>query len=113
MVPGSNPGGGTTANVVQYVQNQMREIAEETPLFEIVGARAPFLRRLENLGIKTVGDLLRHFPSRYEDFTKIYKIAELEPGQQATIQGLIEEVHTRQSWRRSMSIVEAVIADES
>jgi len=91
----------------------MPQIAEETPLFEIVGARAPFLRRLEKLGIATVGDLLRHFPSRYEDFTKIYKIAELEPGQQATIQGVIEEVHTRQSFRRHMSIVEAVIADDS
>jgi len=91
----------------------MAQLALETPLFEIIGARAPFLRRLEKLGIKTVRDLLHHFPVRYDDFSKIYTIAELEPGQQATIQGTIEEVHVRHSFRRGMEIVEAVIADQT
>ncbi len=91
----------------------MVQLALETPLFEIIGARAPFLRRLEKLGIKTVGDLLSHFPVRYDDFSKIYTIAELEPGQQATIQGTIEEVHVRHSFRRGMEIVEGFIADET
>ncbi|HVM77033.1 MAG TPA: ATP-dependent DNA helicase RecG [Candidatus Paceibacterota bacterium] len=91
----------------------MAELRLETPLFEIVGARAPFLRRLEKLGIKTVGDLLWHFPVRYEDYSKIYKIAELEPGQQATIQGVVEKVRARHSFRRHMQIVEGVIADDT
>ena len=91
----------------------MPQLALETPLFEVIGARAPFVRHLEKLGVKTVGDLLWHFPVRYEDFSKIYKIAELEPGQQATIQGVIEEVHLRHSFRRSMNIVEGIIADDT
>jgi ATP-dependent DNA helicase RecG len=93
--------------------NQMLQIAPDTPLFEVVGARVPALRRLEKMGIKTVRDLLWHFPSRYEDFSKVYAIAELEPGQQATIQGIVEDVQNKRSWRRAMSIVEATIADES
>jgi ATP-dependent DNA helicase RecG len=95
------------------MHNQMLQTASDTPLFEVVGARVPALRRLEKMGIKTVHDLLWHFPTRYEDFTKVYPIAELEPGQQATIQGIVEEVQTKRSWRRAMSIVEATIADES
>jgi ATP-dependent DNA helicase RecG len=91
----------------------MLQIASDTPLFEVVGARVPALRRLEKMGIKTVHDLLWHFPTRYEDFTKIYPIAELEPGQQATITGTVEEIQSKRSWRRAMSIVEATIADES
>ena len=91
----------------------MLQIASDTPLFEVVGARVPALRHLEKMGIKTVRDLLWHFPTRYEDFTKVYSITELEPGQQATIQGIVEEVQTKRSWRRAMSIVEATIADES
>jgi ATP-dependent DNA helicase RecG len=91
----------------------MLQIASDTPLFEVVGARVPALRRLEKMGIKTVRDLLWHFPTRYEDFTKVYPIAELEPGQQATIQGIVEDVQSKRSWRRGMSIVEATIADES
>ena len=93
--------------------NKMLQIASDTPLFEVVGARVPALRRLEKMGIKTVRDLLWHFPVRYEDYSKIYTIAELEPGQQATIQGIVEEVHARRSYRRAMNIVEAVIADET
>jgi ATP-dependent DNA helicase RecG len=95
------------------MHNQMLQIASDTPLFEVVGARVPALRRLEKMGIKTVHDLLWHFPTRYEDFTKIYPIAELEPGQQATITGTVEEIQSKRSWRRAMSIVEATIADES
>ena len=89
------------------------QIAPETPLFEVVGARVPILRRLETMGIRTVRDLLWHFPARYEDFTKVYPIAELEPGQQATVQGVIEDVESKHSWRRGMAIVEATIADDS
>jgi ATP-dependent DNA helicase RecG len=91
----------------------MAQLALETPLFEIIGARAPILRRLEKLGVRTVGDLLWHFPVRYDDFSKIYTIAELEPGQQATVQGIIEDVRVRHSFRRGMEIVEGVVADDT
>jgi ATP-dependent DNA helicase RecG len=91
----------------------MPQVALDTPLFEVLGAKSAFLRRLENLGVKSVRDLLWHFPSRYEDFTKVYNIADLEPGQQATIRGIVEEIHLGHSWRRQMSIVEATIADET
>jgi ATP-dependent DNA helicase RecG len=98
--------------VVYFLHSDM-QIAPDTPLFEVVGARAPILRRLEKLDIKTVRDLLWHFPTRYEDFTKVYEIAELEPGQQATVTGIVEDVRAKHSWRRGMSIVEATIADDS
>ncbi len=91
----------------------MPQVALDTPLFEVLGAKSAFLKRLERLGLQTVRELLWHFPSRYEDFSKIYSVAELEPGQQATIQGVIEEIHVGHSWRKHMSIVEAVIADDT
>jgi len=115
-VPGSNPGGGTTdfgrSEVVCYTLGKMRRLALETPLYEALGAKSPYVRRLEYLGLKTVGDLLWHFPTRYEDFSKIYKIDELEPGQAATIQAAIEDIHVRHT-RRGMTLVEATLIDES
>jgi len=98
--------------MVHYGHN-MPQLALETPLYEIIGARAPLLRRLDKLGIRTVADLLWHFPVRYDDYSKIYKIAELEPGQQATIQATIEEMRVRHSFRRGMDIIEGVLADET
>jgi ATP-dependent DNA helicase RecG len=90
----------------------MRRLAPDTPLYEALGAKAPYLRRLENLGLHTVGDLIAHFPTRYEDFSRVYTIAELEPGQQATIQAAVEDVRSRRT-RRGLSIVEATLLDES
>jgi ATP-dependent DNA helicase RecG len=90
----------------------MRELPLETPLFEALGARAPLLRPLEKLGLKTVRDLLFYFPVRYEDFTRMAEIAELTPGQQVTIQAAIEDVRSFRT-RRGLTVVEAVIADES
>ncbi len=91
----------------------MTQVTLEAPLFEVIGARVPLLRQLEKLGVTTVGDLLYYFPFRYEDFSKIYAIADLEPGQQATIQATIEEISFRHTWKKRMSIVEAILADAS
>src|SRR5580704_3150820 len=90
----------------------MRRLSLETPLYEALGAKSPYVRRLENLGLKTVCDLLAHFPARYEDYSKVYKIDELEPGQSATIQAAVEDARVRHT-RRGMTLVEATLIDES
>ncbi len=74
-----------------------------------VGSR--FLSKLAQLKIHTVRDLLWHFPSRYEDFSKVYRIEELEPGMHATVQGRVENVELKHSWRKHWVIVEAEIDD--
>lgn len=83
------------------------------PLLGIKGISPKFLKQLQKLGLQTVKDLLWHFPARYEDFSQIYKIADLEPGQQATIQAVVQEVGVRHTWRRHMAIVEALVSDHS
>ena len=47
---------------------------------------------LLKLGIKTIEDLLFHFPIGYHDRTTLKKIAELEPNQDFVVQGVIEKV---------------------
>ena len=47
---------------------------------------------LSKLGIRTVEDLLFHFPVGYQDRTTLKKIAELEPNQDFVVQGIIEKV---------------------
>ncbi len=83
------------------------------PLFEVLGAKNAFLKRLEKLGIKTVEDLLRHFPFRYEDFSRISKVVDLAPGEDATVQGTVSEVRMKNAWRRGIPVTEAVIEDET
>lgn len=85
----------------------------ETPLSLIPQIGPRFIQKFTKLGIRTVGDLLYHFPSRYEDFSQIYHVSDLEPGQHATIQGTVEDVRVRHTWKRHLTLVEATIIDES
>ncbi len=68
--------------------------------------------KLKKLGIVTVEDLLRHYPRRYDDFSKITPIDKLEPGN-VTIKGEITHIVTKRTKRRGMSLTEAIITDES
>ncbi len=85
----------------------------DAPLSEVHGIGLRFLSKLKNLGIQNVRDLLWHFPTRYEDFSQIYAIRDLEPGQEATVQGVVKEIGGRHTWRKHLYIVEALISDET
>jgi len=85
----------------------------ETPLTEIKGLGPKFLLKFKRLGITNVGELLRHFPTRYEDWREISKIADLRQNDTKTIRGVVQEIESRRSWQKKMVIVEALIADES
>ncbi len=85
----------------------------ETELVKIQGIGEKFTSKLNKLGIKTVKDLLWHFPFRYEDYSSIVKIADLKPNQPATIKAVVKKVSTRRSFRKRMVIVEALVADET
>jgi ATP-dependent DNA helicase RecG len=54
---------------------------------DVVGAKAGV--PLELLGVQTAGDLLRHYPRRYYERGQLTDLAELRPGEQATIQARI------------------------
>ena len=85
----------------------------ETPLSEIRGMNSRFLEKLKRLKIETVHDLLWHLPTRYEDFSAIYTIADLIPHQEATICGVVQNIRSRRTWHRNLYLMEAEIADET
>src|SRR3989344_1740338 len=84
-----------------------------TPLADIKGIGARFLDSLDKLDIRTVKDLLYHFPFRYMDFSKILPIAGAEEGVVATFYGVIEKVSLSKTYRRKMWVVTARIVDET
>ena len=80
---------------------------EEVPL--IGPLKAALLRNLE---IYTVSDLLNHYPFRYDDFSKLTKIAHLAIGETVTIRGSI--IKTENVYTKSKRImVKATIGDET
>ncbi|MFH0819064.1 MAG: ATP-dependent DNA helicase RecG [Patescibacteria group bacterium] len=70
-------------------------------------------KRLRKLDLATTLDLVFYFPHRYEDFSEICDIENLIPGQQTTVRGQIELIKARRSWKRRMTLTEAVIRDQT
>ena len=88
-------------------------LAFKTPLEQIPGIGARFSAKLKKLDMRTVGDLLRHFPSRYEDFSHITKINNIAPREECTIEGTVQRIHVRRAWRKRMFIIEAQVEDDT
>jgi ATP-dependent DNA helicase RecG len=75
--------------------------------------RPALARKLAQFGLHTVGDLLEHYPRRYEDFTDRKAIAELKVGEEATVRGTVERVTLDRTHRRRVSLVKGVVRDSS
>jgi ATP-dependent DNA helicase RecG len=70
-------------------------------------ARAAALRKT---GIETIGDLLRHFPARYLDLTRVATLAEVRIGCESTVIGRVHEIKIKKP-RPRMTITEVAIVD--
>lgn len=70
-------------------------------------------KALQKLGIKNIRDILYHFPARYGNISEIKKIAELTPGDEATIYGKIISAKTSKAYRKKIPIGEAMIEDDT
>jgi ATP-dependent DNA helicase RecG len=91
----------------------MAEVKLLTPLEEVMGGtQKRFLRHLRRMDIRTVKNLLWHFPIRYEDRSEFLKISELKSGEDATIQAVVQSAHTRYIPGRRLSVTDVRIADE-
>lgn len=81
----------------------------DSPLTDIKGVGDAVAKKLAGLGLHTVGDLIDNYPRRYNDFSQVTKIADLQPGA-ITIEATISQVKGRYV-RRGMHITEAVATD--
>lgn len=85
-----------------------RSLSTEVQYVKGVGPR--LAKVLEKLNIHTVGDLLYHFPRRYEDRTQFARIASLQHGQSATIRGAILTADNMQT--RGKLVLTKVVVDD-
>jgi ATP-dependent DNA helicase RecG len=66
---------------------------------------------LARLGMQTLGDMLYYYPRRYDDYSELKPIKNLFYGEQVTVLGTVQTVHTRPIRGGKASIVETIIND--
>src|SRR3989344_9530191 len=84
-----------------------------TPIEDVPNIGSAYHKKLKKLGIKTVQDFLFYFPLRYEDFSNIIPIKDIKVGEVACVQGRITEIENTQTFKKYMTITEALIEDET
>ena len=69
--------------------------------------------KLARLGIESLGDMLYHFPRRYDDYSQLKPINRLEYGEVVTVIGSVQSINTRSIRGGKSKLVEAIINDGS
>lgn len=70
-------------------------------------------RALAKLGIRTIRDLLYHFPARYESVGQTGTIAGVAAGADVTLYGTVRKPDIRRTWKSRRPIAEAWLEDAS
>ena len=85
--------------------------ALDAPLTTIPGIGPKSAKTLAKLDLYTLGDLLWHFPRRYDDYSQLKTINRIWYGEDLTLIGTVEEIKVRPVRSGKMKLVEAVISD--
>ena len=85
----------------------------DTPITYLKGVGPQRAKTLESKGIATVEDLLYYMPFRYEDRSNVKRIADLAPGETATVVGRISGSQLFHPRRSRLRVFEARVSDGS
>ncbi len=83
-----------------------------SPTSEIVGAKTATVLEAE-FGIRTVGDLVRHYPRRYEQRGALTDLGSLEIGDHVTVQAEVRSFKNLKNKSKAGSRQEVIIGDGS
>ncbi len=84
----------------------------QAPVSALPGVSTATAAKLHKLGMECVGDVIRHLPHRYQDFSSIRPVAELRAGEEQTVIGTVWSAAEKRTgnFRR---IAEAIIGDHT
>ncbi len=83
------------------------------PISSVRGVGRATDKRLRGLGLKTVGDLLWHLPFRHEAPSRMVQVADLLIGSEVTLRGTVVSCASRETARRRVKVLEALVADDT
>ncbi|MBP7732271.1 MAG: ATP-dependent DNA helicase RecG [Caldisericia bacterium] len=92
------------------VKEDRQKLLLDTAIQMVPGVGPTRAKSFEDIGVKTVFDLLRHFPTRYVDRTKLVKISSIKTGQDVSFLAKVLDVRPPQKGKR---YIQALFGDET
>jgi len=87
--------------------------ALNAPVTVLPGIGTRHAQTLSKLGLNTLGDMLRYYPRRYDDYTQLKPINRLRYGDEVTVIGTVQSVAVRPIRSGRAQLVEAIISDDT
>lgn len=81
----------------------------DDPLDRVLGARSA--GPLGKLGLRTVGDLLRHYPRRYSEPGTFTDLVNLQAGEHVTVMAEVRQATVRDMRSRGGAMLQAIVTD--
>ncbi len=88
-------------------------MATDTPLENLFRLTPKQKKALQNLGLKTVENLLYHFPFRYENPADLKNIADIITGDKIRVWGKVKKIDYEKTWKKKMNIAYATVEDQT
>ena len=85
--------------------------ALDAPVTVLDGVGPRSAERLARLDIHTLGDMLYHFPRRYDDYSQLKTINRLEYGDELTVIGTVQSTSIRKLHGGKTQLVEVIVSD--
>ncbi|MFN2464532.1 MAG: ATP-dependent DNA helicase RecG [Candidatus Dormibacteria bacterium] len=80
----------------------------------VPGVTAAYVKKLERIGVRTVGDLLRYYPRKYDDYTAEASAGRLIEGQRQTVRATVQSTLVRRPFRTgARPATEAILRDST
>ena len=70
-------------------------------------------KALAKMDVRTVRDLLFHFPFRYEDYSKFKEIKDLQGGETVSLLAELVSIEARKSLKSRIMVTEAIVKDDT
>jgi ATP-dependent DNA helicase RecG len=85
----------------------------DAPITKLKGAGPKLAEAAAEMGIASLGDLLRHLPHSYRDRANPVGLGDLRLGEEATVEVEVKGAKLRPTRRRRLTILEADVVDSS
>ncbi len=87
-------------------------ITLNSKLEEISGIGPAYINKLNKLGINVVRDFLWYMPRRWDDYSHLVPIKEIQPDKTVSVKGKVWEIGNKKT-KNGLNITEAIIADDT
>lgn len=110
LAPPPRPAAPPAPRPPKESQPDLSNAGLDSSVMKLPGIKEAMAKKLDNLGVRTIGDFLSLYPRRYDDYRTLKPINQLQFGEEVTIIAQVWETRQRDT-RNGRSIVTSTLSD--